>query len=742
MLSGLMAGTKKTSTDQVPIVEAGRKLVEFANRQRVARSIGDVVRTLRVFIRYLCPQHGFHAFSGASGGRKAARIPQSGDSSLLAGEAAILDWLCDLARAGPGEPRPRRPSALRHAALVATLRGEARIHALILLSGPRLGRWQRDLIRAAARLAASTIEALVQRRDIGMLREALLQSDEAISFYDEDEGILFTNPAYHRIFRHYPPPEQLIGQKHVELYRRDIAAGVIDDPLALRDPEAYLADRARRSATLTGSSRETQKICGRTYIYSRIRSSTGATLSRRTDITEIIAAEEALRATEKRLRSLAFTDPVTGVSNRSFVNEHLPDVVDKPSDALAIFVLDLDGFKPINDRYGHAVGDALLKSVAERLTAVAPEARTIARVGGDEFLLAFSPCPGAGEVAAIAGRILRAIGCPIPLADRELTVGASIGIAIGGTGGDVPGLIGRADLAMYEAKRCGGARFAIFDSSLQERRLERLQLIDDLRAALDGDQFEVWYQPQFAIVPHGEILAGFEALVRWRHPTRGLMPPGLFIPIAEEIGLIERIGAVVLERACRDAASWASHLKLSVNVAAIQLQRSTFTLQVASVLMAAGLAANRLELEITETALLGDAASTLTNLSDLRALGVDIALDDFGTGFSSLHYLAAFPIDKVKIDRSFVLGLDTEDGRAHAIVRAILQLGRALGISVVAEGVETCRQLEILRLEGCDAAQGFLTGRPMPAASAATLSMAAHADAEVWPARRTVAGRH
>ncbi|MGL4441255.1 MAG: putative bifunctional diguanylate cyclase/phosphodiesterase [Bosea sp. (in: a-proteobacteria)] len=599
------------------------------------------------------------------------------------------------------------------------------VHGLVKIEGAPLAEVVSDAMVSACAYIGVVLEAAKQRQDAMLLREALSQSAEAVSFYDDKRGILFTNPAYHKIFPHYPPAEELIGFDHIELYRRDLAAGVIDDPVALADPEAYIADRERRAATLADMSQETQSIAGRTYLYTRTRSKLGATLSRRADITDIKASETALKQTEQRLRLIAFTDALTGLRNRAFVNEHL--IESAPTNGAADFsvmLMDLDGFKSVNDTHGHGVGDGLLRQIATALTEALPEAMVLSRLGGDEFLVAVTQTPDNLVCVSVAERMIAAALGPHQVLNHKLSLGASVGIARMEPGLTVSDLIGRADLAMYRAKRSAQTNICVFCMDMQDQARERLQLVEDLRGAAGRGELEVWYQPQFALMDAGERLVGFEALVRWRHPIRGLLAPNIFVPLAEEHGLIGEIGLCVMRLACADTARWSSDLCIAVNVSPLQLRDATFALKVAAILMDCGLDPCRVDIEITETALLGDISSTKVALAQLRTLGVGIALDDFGTGYSSLSNLAAFPIDKLKIDRSFVSHVDEPQTREAIICKAMIQFAHSIGIPVVAEGVETPEQLVGLRAEGCQRVQGYLLGRPMPAEDAAALAQA------------------
>ena len=419
---------------------------------------------------------------------------------------------------------------------------------------------------------------------------------------------------------------------------------------------------------------------------------------------------------------LAARDTLTGLANRASLNKRLTEVLassGRDSPSVAVVCIDLDRFKTVNDTLGHAVGDALLTKVAERLRSVSREGDMVARLGGDEFaiLQVDGRQPQAAE--ALAARLVDLIGRSYLVDDHMLNIGASVGIAVSRVhGDDADSLLQHADLALYRAKVDGRGRFRFFqqgmDAEMQVRRLLEI----DLRRALALKEFELVYQPQINL--DSGTLVGFEALLRWRSPTRGLVSPAEFIPLAEEIGLIASIGEWVLLTACREAASWSRPVSIAVNVSPMQFRGTELAKVVTSTLAATGLLPSRLELEITEGALLDNTTKVLQVLHDLKALGVRVSMDDFGTGYSSLSYLQKFPFDKIKIDQSFVRGSD-DSTDANAIVRAVAALGASLGIMTTAEGVETDEQLARMRAGGCTEVQGYLTGRPIPAGEAAAL---------------------
>ncbi len=391
-------------------------------------------------------------------------------------------------------------------------------------------------------------------------------------------------------------------------------------------------------------------------------------------------------------------------------------------------MLDLDRFKAVNDTLGHPVGDALLRKVAERLRNAARRDDVIARLGGDEFAILQVGQVGADQplaAEALANRLVDLVGRTYVLDGQMLNVGVSVGIALFPDDGRLPDdLLKHADLALYRAKADGRGTYRFFEPAMNAAVQARRSLEIDLRRALALKQFTLVFQPQIRLET-GEV-SGFEALLRWHHPERGLISPATFIPLAEEIGVIVGIGEWALRTACREAARWAQPASIAVNLSPIQFRGGKLVETVTLVLAQTGLDPARLELEITEGALLDDTDGVLTVLNGLRRLGVRISMDDFGTGYSSLSYLQKFPFDKIKIDQSFVRGM-AGSAECGAIVRAIARLGASLGMRTTAEGVETADQLDAIRAEGCTEVQGYLTGRPMPASEAfALLGAGAH----------------
>ncbi len=428
--------------------------------------------------------------------------------------------------------------------------------------------------------------------------------------------------------------------------------------------------------------------------------------------------ERQLAESNALLEKLANYDLLTGLPNRALLRERLGQAfarAQRANHGVGLLFLDLDGFKLINDSLGHQAGDRLLVRVAERLRGCVREGDTVARLGGDEFTFVVEPLQAPEDAAGVAGQVLEALQAPFELGGRSLHVTGSIGISCYPEDGkSAEELLQHADTAMYQAK-AQGKSYRFFTPSMNAAVLERLQLEADLREALAQGDIYLAYQPRVQL-SSGQV-TGFEALARWRHPQRGEVPPSLFIPVAEQAGLIGSLGAQLLGRACLQAACWREaglSARLAVNLSVKQLHDPGIVATVRGALAESGLEPERLELEITESAAMTDVERSIATLSDLRDLGVRLAIDDFGTGYSSLNYLKRLPIGSLKIDRSFVQGLDSTLSHDSAIVGAIVALGKSLGYQLVAEGVETREQLRILRQFGCHEAQGYLFSKPLP----------------------------
>jgi diguanylate cyclase (GGDEF)-like protein/PAS domain S-box-containing protein len=430
------------------------------------------------------------------------------------------------------------------------------------------------------------------------------------------------------------------------------------------------------------------------------------------------------KASEQRIHRLAYYDALTHLPNRTLFQDRLHTALqsaDRQKSWVVLMFLDLDRFKPINDSLGHAAGDRMLKEMATRLLGCVADDDTVARMGGDEFTLLLQPRinreMALNRAIHVAEQILASLVKPFVLEGREFFVTASIGIALSPQdGNELSQLMKNADTAMYHAKERGKNNFQFYQADMNASALERLELESDLRHALEQDEFVLYYQPQFS--GDGKRLTGAEALLRWRHPRRGLVPPGDFIPVLEELGLVVDVGDWVISEACRQLKTWHQNKvrvpKVSVNISARQFSDGQLGTRIATILKETGLPPACLELELTESILMREVSEAMQILAGLKNLGLSIAVDDFGTGYSSLNYLKQFPIDVLKIDRTFVDGLPSGEQDAQ-IARAIIAMAHSLNLAVIAEGVETHEQLDFLREHGCDEVQGYLFGRPMQA---------------------------
>jgi diguanylate cyclase (GGDEF)-like protein len=418
---------------------------------------------------------------------------------------------------------------------------------------------------------------------------------------------------------------------------------------------------------------------------------------------------------EARIAYMAHHDPLTELPNRAAFNQCLKAVVDlsaSSGDSFGLLIIDVDRFKSINDTFGAHTGDTVLKQLAERLHE-ACEGAFLARIGGDELAVISPTGPQPMTAEKLARRLSAAVSHEFDVEGHPVSAGVTIGIAIApGDGHDTTTLLANAEAALYRAKAEARGSIRFFESQMDDQLREKRALQHDLRGAIAKDELELYYQPQAEM--DGTIV-GFEALVRWHHPRRGMIPPSTFIPLAEESGLILSLGDWILRTACREAASWPKPLRIAVNMSPVQFQHGDPGNLVHQVLLETGLSPSRLELEVTEGVLIGDFSRAMSVLRRVKSMGVRISMDDFGTGYSSLSYLQSFPFDKIKIDQCFVRNLKTSPQSA-AIVRAVIGLGQGLGLPVIAEGVETKEQLAFLAEAKCDGIQGFLIGRPQPIA--------------------------
>jgi diguanylate cyclase (GGDEF)-like protein/PAS domain S-box-containing protein len=561
------------------------------------------------------------------------------------------------------------------------------------------------------------LEARVAKRSTELqasearFRALVLQSSESVAVIDADTRIFFQSESVERIFGY--PPDMLLGLTLVDVVGRKAGPAIAACIESIRDTELGVAVLEVPLRHHSGSIRLAEMTITN-LLHDPVVA--GYVLNTR-DIHDA-------RELQEQLMHEAYHDSLTGLASRALFTDRVTEALDRSvrADDVAILVLDLDGFKEINDSLGHAAGDALLIQVADRLRAAVREGDTVARFGGDEFGILIESLAARADAEAVAGRIAAALEDHFEVGGRDLRVAFSIGLASGADAEDIEQLVRNADLAMYRAKSAGGAGLAAYDPKMLSGLLQRLELEADLRLALERDELALHYQPTVDLRT-GEI-TGFEALVRWHHPTRGIVSPLDFIGIAEATGLIVPMGRWVLAEACRQAVAWGAgstrRLRMAVNVSVRQFEHGDLSATVAEVLAETGLPVDQLCLEMTESVLLTDTDENLTQLERLKALGVTLAMDDFGTGYSSLAYLRRYPMDILKIDRSFVdrLGGELED---EALVRTIVRLGKSLGMTTVAEGIEEKVQLQSLRELGCDVAQGYLLSRPVPASEAGRL---------------------
>jgi len=537
---------------------------------------------------------------------------------------------------------------------------------------------------------------------------------EGLCMFDAEKRLVVCNERYARLYR--LPPELLrTGTLHADIIRHRIVEGILKGDSSEGAAEHFISRLAALPFDAV-SSRIDEFADGRLICVTRQPMADGGWVATHLDVTE-------QRRSEAKITHMAQHDALTDLPNRVLLRERMEHAIAVTRNGgldLAVLMLDLDRFKEVNDTLGHPAGDALLRAVAERLRGCVTETALIARLGGDEFAVIDYVTNPAVEAAALAEAIRKALCEPFDLGDHRVTVGTSIGIAIAPRdGNDSDVILKCADLALYSAKSGGRGAFRFFEPELDELMHARRNLERDMRAALAGRQFELHYQP-FVNAATGKT-SGFEALLRWHHPKRGLVLPGEFIPLAEETGLIVPLGEWVLRTACAEAAKWPADVRIAINLSPAQFRSKELVPVIVGALASSGLAPHRLELEVTETVIMHDSEAVFAVLAQLRELGVRIALDDFGTGYSSLSFLQRFPFDKVKIDRSFVHELSCACAEARHLARAVVRFAVSLGKTTTAEGVETKEQLDILREEGCAETQGYYFSRPMPASDVAKL---------------------
>lgn len=550
---------------------------------------------------------------------------------------------------------------------------------------------RRHKAQSSLRLSASVFESVA----------------EGIMICDADNRIIAVNSAFNRITGY--PEQEVLGKsadilrsgRHAEAFYRGIGEALERDGRW----QGEIWERRRNGevwpAWLMVSVIDDLDTGGRHYV------------SVLTDITE-------LKASQERVEFLAQHDSLTGLPNRALFTDRLEHALQRAhreGARLAVLFIDLDRFKTINDSLGHPVGDELLKEVARRLSGLVREEDTVARLGGDEFVLILENISGIDAASVVARKVLADLSRPMHLIGHEIIITSSVGVGVYPEHGkEVTALIRNADTAMYQAKLNGRNDYQLYTDRLTKDADERLRLENDLRRAEERDEFELTYQPQVTL--KDKRLVGVEALLYWRHPERGLISPDQFIPLAEDIGIIQQLGAWVLETACRDAVKWRDsglgNLRLAVNLSSRQLLDRELPDKVDDILRQTGLPSRYLELEVTESAIMEQPERCIATLERIRALGISLAIDDFGTGYSSLSYLKRLPVQKVKIDREFVSDIP-HDSDDLAIVSAVIAMSHSLGLTVVAEGMEKSVQLDCLEKYDCDEAQGYYVSRPLSA---------------------------
>ncbi len=599
---------------------------------------------------------------------------------------AAVEVIPDPTRHGTGPALPSLTLAFGVAAVMLTILG----FAILGLFADRMRRANQALSASETRFR--------------LLAE---NTSDVIIWSDLDTTRRYVSPAVKEVLGY--EPEELVGTRPGDSVHPDDAQDyrkVLDDLAQDRIANAVCQQRYRRK---DGSYVWVEASFSRTKD-PRTNRGSGYVVSLR-DVT-------ARKQAELQIAHMAVHDALTGLPNRLLFRDRLDQALaaaKRYGGGFAVLACDLDRFKAVNDTLGHPAGDKLLRVVADRLKGVICEVDTVARLGGDEFAIILAGLGAPKAVSSVAERVIEAVSRPVEIDGDTAGIGVSVGIALGTVEtDDADELFKNADIALYRAKAAGRNTFSFYEPGVDGAIAERTLLERDLRGAVQEGAFVLHYQPIMDLAA-GEP-GGFEALMRWRHPTRGMISPADFIPLAEETGLIAPLGSWALREACREASAWPGDLRVAVNVSAVQFQKPGFEADVVRALAASGLPPHRLELEITESLLIADAEAVIACLHRLRGLGVRVAMDDFGTGYSSLSYLRRFPFDKIKIDRSFVR--DIGDPDAAAIVRAIVGIGAQLGATITAEGVETGDQLTRVRQEGCAEVQGYLFSKPLSATDA------------------------
>jgi diguanylate cyclase (GGDEF)-like protein/PAS domain S-box-containing protein len=542
----------------------------------------------------------------------------------------------------------------------------------------------------------------ITRKDEQLLRTVLNNMTQGVLMFDSEAQLIFCNQRYTEMYG-LSPDVATPGCRLHDLLNHRIRTGSFSD-----DPDDYIERLREGIAEGKAFNRTVSLPDGRVFSVLSKPIAGGGWLATHEDITE-------RRRSEERIAHMARHDALTDLPNRMLLREQLEHELKrvKRGECLAVLCLDLDQFKGVNDALGHPVGDELLKLVGVRLRGCTRELDTVARLGGDEFAIIMTQMQQPTDAASLSKRIRDSVTRPYQIDGHQIVTDISIGISVAPFDAETPdALLRNADMALYGAKADGRGTYRFFEPEMNTRMKARRELEMDLRKALLAKEFELHYQPLVNLKSND--VNAFEALLRWDHATRGMVSPAEFIPIAEETGLIVPLGEWVLKTACEEAVNWPDHIKVAVNLSPAQLNNRNLLKMVKEALAESGMAAHKLQLEITETVLLQNTFAILATLHELRRMGVQIALDDFGTGYSSLSYLRSFPFDKIKIDRSFIQDL-SNGAQPLAIVNALAGLAKCLNMTSTAEGVETQQQLEMLQSVGCTEMQGYLFSRARPA---------------------------
>jgi diguanylate cyclase (GGDEF)-like protein/PAS domain S-box-containing protein len=568
-----------------------------------------------------------------------------------------------------------------------------------------------------AREQAESALAALDRRDAELSEQnrlfnaALENMTQGLCMFDEDQKLLVCNERYIEM---YGLSKELA--RRGTPFRKIVESRIETGLYGGGDPAAYLEERLASAREAVRNTRLHELGDGRVIAITHEPMQGGGWVATHDDVTE-------LRRIEAKLSHLARHDPLTDLPNRTQLRERMEQALSGDAlegSHLVVVLFEIDRFKEINDTYGPSIGDALLQAVAQRLRRRLEGVDMLARVGGDEFVVLQLSDEPFKAADALVKRLHQVLGTSFDIDEQSVTITINLGVAVGPNDGkDADELLKHADLAHGRAKKDGPGNSRFFERELDERLRARHKLEHDMRVALREGQFELYYQPQLDLA-HNEI-AAFEALLRWNHPERGIMPPSEFVGLAEDTGLIVQLGEWALREACEEASRWPKNVRVAVNLSVAQFRSGHVRQSVIQALGASSLSPSRLDLEITESVLMQEGTEVAAALGKLQALGIGISLDDFGTGFSSLGYLTRLRFDKIKIDKHFISELRDEPNSALAVLRSVVALSKSLGITTVAEGIETKEQLERVRAEGCDEAQGFYVGRPVPAGEVAAL---------------------